>query len=131
MATLDELIEFATEESRNRGFRSMGIYHLIWAVRKLAPDLLDSWLARYQVEGPAFIKMLENLLRPRRAGGGIPRDRKDNELFEQATGLARQLASESNEPADASHLGEVLAKLDEDPILSLCERFCMDCSAPK
>lgn len=126
--TLEEIARFAQEESRNRGFRCMGIYHLIWAVRKLEPDLLDSWLADYQVEPGAFVKMLENLMRPRRAGGGIPRDRVDAELAERAIELATQLAQ--GRPADASHLGEVLNKLDEDPIVSLCERFCLSCQTP-
>jgi len=127
---LDDIVEYAEGESRNRGFRSTGVYHLIWAVRKLAPDVLDSWLDRYRVDPVPFIKMLENMLRPRRAGGGIPRDRLDNQLAEQALELARQAAQEQGQPATAIHLGEVLYKLKEDPIVSLCERYCLDCQAP-
>jgi len=128
--SLDRIVEYAEGESKNRGFRSMGIYHLIWAVRKLEPTVLEGWLKRYRVEEQPFIKMLETLLRPRRAGGGIPRDRRDGELAEQALTLARRQAAQSNQTPDASHLGEVLARLDEDPIPSLCERFCLECSAP-
>lgn len=126
--TLIQLIEHARREARRRGFRSVGIYHLLWAVRDLAPESFDNWLQRYRIEPVPFIKMLENVLRPRRAGGGVPRDRRDADLLEETIVQAERAAAEQDERAGVEHLGRVWEKLSEDPIVSLCERFCLSWS---
>lgn len=127
MTTLKEIEEHARTEASRRGFRSLGIYHLLWAVHKLQPDALYTLLDQYQVERDPFIKMLENTLRPRRAGGGIPRDRLDASLAEDAMERAAQL----DDPPEAAHLLQVLPELDEDPIESLCDRFALSCTPPE
>jgi hypothetical protein len=127
MSTLKEVEEHARTEASRRGFRSLGIYHLIWSVHKLQPDDLDEILRRYQVEKVPFIKMLENILRPRRAGGGIPRDRLDASLAEDALERAEKL----DDQPEAVHLLQVLPDLDEDPIASLCDRFALNCTPPE
>ena len=109
MKSLKEIEEHALNESARRGFRSLGIYHLLWDVHKLQPNALTDLLERYQVETVPFIKMLENTLRPRRAGGGIPRDRLEATL----------------------HFLLVLPQLEEDPIASLCDRFALSCTPPE
>lgn len=126
-ATLELLVSIAADEARRRGFRVVGIYHLLWAVRQHEPDLFLHWLDRAGVPPEPFIKLLEALLRPRRAGGGMPRDRLDNELLEQALSLARHAAQERGEAPLADHLDGVLERLAEDPIRSLCQRFDLPC----
>jgi len=71
--------------------------------------------------------MLENTLRPRRAGGGIPRDRLDASLAEDALERAAKL----DDNPEAAHLLQVLPDLDEDPITSLCDRFALSCTPPE
>ena len=129
-ASLKEMLKFAAQESKSRGFRSVGIYHLMWAIHKLEPLVFDSWLEAYEVNPTPFIKMLENILRPRRAGGGIPRDQHEADLREEAIEMASKLAARRGEEPAANHLGEILTSLSEDPILTLCERFCLDCKKP-
>jgi hypothetical protein len=127
MTSLKEIEEHASTEASRRGFRSVGIYHLIWSIHKLQPDALYALLDRYQVEKDPFIKMLENILRPRRAGGGIPRDRLDASLAEDALERAEKL----DDQPEAVHLLQVLSDLDEDPIASLCDRFALNCTPPE
>jgi hypothetical protein len=128
--TLKEIMEAANHDSRHRGFRSVGIYHLLWAVRELAPETFDSWMKNYQIEKEPFVKMLENILMPRRAGGGVPRDRIDADLKEEAVTRASSLAEENGESPEARHLGLVFKDLSEDPVVSICERFCLNFSKP-
>jgi len=128
--SLKEMLEIAARESKSRGFRSVGIYHLMWVIHKSEAQVFDSWLKAYQVNPTTFIKMLENILRPRRAGGGIPRDQHEADLREEAIEMASELAARRGEEPDANHLGEILASLSEDPVLTLCERFCLDCKKP-
>jgi hypothetical protein len=127
MTSLKEIEEHARSEAARRGFRSLGIYHLLWSIHKLQPDAINQLLERYQVERDPFIKMLENTLRPRRAGGGIPRDRIDASLAEDALERAAKL---DNHPV-AEHLLNVLTELDEDPIASLCDRFTLNFTPPE
>jgi len=127
---IETLVNIAADEARRRGFRLVGIYHLLWAVRQREPELFLGWLKRAGVEEEPFIKMLEALLRPRRAGGGLPRDRLDNELLEQALTHARRVAAERSEEPQAVHLDSVLQRLREDPIFSLCQRFHLPCRIP-
>ncbi|MBW1808420.1 MAG: hypothetical protein JRJ87_09525 [Deltaproteobacteria bacterium] len=129
-ATLKEINELAMSETKRRGFRSVGIYHLIWATKELEPETFDSWMQAYQIEFTHFVKMLENVLRPRRAGGGIPRDKLEADLKEQALTLGDKLAKASGQTAAAVHLGEVFSKLSENPISVLCERFSLDYKVP-
>jgi hypothetical protein len=129
--TLKQIHESARQESKRRGFRSIGIYHFLWATRTLDPSEFDRWLSRYAVDKTVFIKMLENTLRPRRAGGGVPRDRREAALLEDALGLATRLANERGETPNTRHLGEVISKLSQDPIQELCERFLLDYSLPE
>jgi hypothetical protein len=126
MTTLKEIEEHAHTEATRRGFRSLGIYHLLWAIHKLEPDTLYALLDQYHVEKDPFIKMLENTLRPRRAGGGIPRDRLDASLAEDALERAAKL----DDQPEAAHILQVLPDLDEDPIVSLCDRFALNCTPP-
>jgi len=121
MITLKEIEDHARTEASRRGFRSVGIYHLLWSVHKLQPDAMYALLDQYQVEKDPFIKMLENTLRPRRAGGGIPRDRLDASLAEDALERAEKL----DDQPEAAHLLQILPELDEDPIASLCDRFAL------
>ncbi|NMB74950.1 MAG: hypothetical protein GYA21_07445 [Myxococcales bacterium] len=130
-ATLEMLVSFAADDARRRGFRVVGIYHLLWAVRQHEPELFVRWLERAGVPPEPFVKLLEALLRPRRAGGGMPRDRLDNELLEQALSMARRAAAERGEVAQAIHLDGVLERLAEDPIRSLCQRFDLPCRSPE
>jgi hypothetical protein len=125
-ATLKEINELAMSETKRRGFRSVGIYHLIWATRTLDPEAFDRWMQAYQIENTHFVKMLENILRPRRAGGGIPRDKLEADLKEQALTLAGKLAKDRGQTAAAVHLGETFSKLSENPITVMCERFSLD-----
>jgi hypothetical protein len=127
MKSLKEIEEHARTESANRGFRSLGIYHLLWTVHKLEPESLDAAIELYQIEKAPFIKMIENTLRPRRAGGGIPRDRLDASLAEDAMSRAKNLDPHPT----AAHLLQVLPQLEEDPIASLCDRFALSCTPPK
>jgi len=127
MSSLKEIEEHARTEANRRGFRLVGIYHLIWSIHKLQPDALYALLDRYQVERDPFIKMLENTLRPRRAGGGIPRDRLDASLAEDALERAAKL----DDQPEAAHLLQVLPELDEDPVASLCDRFALSCIPPE
>ena len=129
-ATLKEINKLAMSETKRRGFRSVGIYHLIWATRQLEPEIFNGWMKAYQIENTHFVKMLENVLRPRRAGGGIPRDRLEADLKEEALTLADQLAEDKGQTASGVHLGEIFTKLSENPISSLCERFCLDYKVP-
>jgi hypothetical protein len=131
MTSLSEIVEAAKTEASRRGFRSLGIYHLLWAVHKLDPDTMNDWLDRYQVEKDHFIKMLENILRPRRAGGGVPRDKQDATLAEEALLKSAHLAESKEQQPDASHLGQILKDIEEDPVASLCERFGLAYRAPK
>jgi hypothetical protein len=128
---LDELLETAGALARRSGFRSPGIYHLLRAVRLAQPELFASWLTAYQIEAGAFLKFLENVLRPRRAGGGVPRDRIDALLLAAAVQATRELAGRRRQDPSAAHLGEVLGRLDEDPIVSLCERYLLACCPPR
>lgn len=121
MKSLKEIEEHARTESARRGFRSLSIYHLLWAVHKLEPESLDAAIELYQIEKVPFIKMLENILRPRRAGGGIPRDRLEATLTEDAMSRATNLDPHPT----AAHLLQVLPDLEEDPIISLCNRFAL------
>jgi hypothetical protein len=127
MTSLKEITEYSRTESARRGFRFLGIYHLLWAVHKLEPEALDNLLDAYQVEKIPFTKMLENILRPRRAGGGVPRDRQEASLAEDALARAEGLDPHPT----AAHLLLVLPQLEEDPVASLCERFCLACTPPK
>ena len=127
---LKDLLDMATTEARHRGFRGAGIYHLLWAVHKNEPAVFQRWIEAYRVDEISFIKMLENVLRPRRAGGGIPRDRLDGELLEDALARATRLAGETDGHPDAEHLGRILQELQEDPIASLCERFTLTFEPP-
>jgi hypothetical protein len=127
MTSLKEIEEHARSEATRRGFRSLGIYHLLWSIHKLQPDAMNDLLERYQVDRDPFIKMLENTLRPRRAGGGIPRDRIDVSLAEDALERAANL----DDHPEAVHLLQVLPDLDEDPIASLCDRFALNCTPPE
>jgi hypothetical protein len=127
MTSLAEIKEHASTEASRRGFRLVGIYHLLWSIHRLQPDALYALLDRYQVEKDPFIKMLENILRPRRAGGGIPRDRLDASLAEDALERAEKL----DDQPEAVHLLQVLSDLDEDPIASLCDRFALNCTPPE
>ena len=127
MTSLKEIEEHARQEATRRGFRSLGIYHLLWAIHKLQPDALNDLLNRYQVDRDPFIKMLENTLRPRRAGGGIPRDRIDASLAEDALERAVKLDTQP----ESVHLLQILPDLDEDPIASLCDRFAISCTPPE
>lgn len=131
MATsLDELVQRARQESRQRGFRSTGIYHLLWAAHNLVPESFDFWLQRYRVDTVPFVKMLENILRPRRAGGGIPRDRQDATLLEESLACAERIAAEQQESPGAHHLTNAWEQLSENPIVSLCERFSLSWRQP-
>ena len=127
MKSLKEIEEHARTESARRGFRSLSIYHLLWAVHKLEPESLDAAIELYQIENAPFIKMLENTLRPRRAGGGIPRDRLEASLAEDAMSRAAKLDPHPT----AAHLLQVMPELEEDPVASLCERFCLACTPQK
>ena len=127
MTSLKEIEEHASSEAARRGFRSVGIYHLLWSIHKLQPDAMNQLLELYRVERDPFIKMLENTLRPRRAGGGIPRDRIDASLAEDALERAAKL----DDHLEAAHLLQVLSELDEDPIASLCDRFALSCTPPE
>jgi len=127
MRTLKEIEGHARTEATRRGFRSLGIYHLLWAVHKIQPDALNQMLDLYQIERAPFIKMLENILRPRRAGGGIPRDRLDASLAEDAL----ERASDLDSPPTTAHRLQVLPDLEEDPIASLCERFSINYTPPE
>jgi len=129
-ATLQDINKLAMSETKRRGFRSVGIYHLIWATRQLEQETFDGWMQAYQIENTHFVKMLENVLRPRRAGGGIPRDKLEADLKEQALTLADQLANDKGQTATGVHLGEIFSQLSENPISSLCERFCLDYKVP-
>ena len=129
-ATLKDINKLAMSETKRRGFRSVGIYHLIWATRQLEQETFDGWMQAYQIDNTHFVKMLENVLRPRRAGGGIPRDKLEADLKEQALTLADQLAKDKGQTAAAVHLGEIFTKLSENPIIALCERFCLDYKVP-
>ena len=129
--TLKQINETARQESKRRGFRSIGIYHFLWAAHSLDPLEFDNWLAKYAVDKTAFKKMLENTLRPRRAGGGIPRDRAEANLLEEALGAATRLAEERGETPGARHLGEVFTALSQDPIREICERFLLSYTPPK
>ncbi|RLB54272.1 MAG: hypothetical protein DRI34_12270 [Deltaproteobacteria bacterium] len=123
---MHELVQVARLESSSRGFRHTGIYHLLWAIWKSQPDLFSAWLQLYRVEIPPFVKMMETILRPRRAGGGVPRDRIDAELLERALAAADKLAGERGESTEVDHLFDVFPSLPEDPIVSLCQRFSLD-----
>ena len=127
MKSIKEIEEHAHAESARRGFRSLGIYHLLWAIHKLQPEALDGLLECYQIEIVPFIKMLENTLRPRRAGGGIPRDRLDASLAEDAL----ERVAELTDHPTAEHFLLVLPQLEEDPIASLCDRFALSCTPPE
>jgi hypothetical protein len=127
MTSLKEIEEHAHNEATRRGFRSLGIYHLLWAIHKLEPEALYALLDQYQVEKDPFVKMIENTLRPRRAGGGIPRDRIDASLAEDALERAANL----DDQPEAAHLLQILPDLDEDPIASLCDRFALNCTPPE
>lgn len=127
MISLEEIKQHASTEASRRGFRSLGIYHLLWAVHKLEPDALNHLLDQYQVERDPFIKMLENTLRPRRAGGGIPRDRLDASLAEDALERAAKL----DDHPEVAHFLQILSELDEDPVTSLCDRFALSCTPPE
>ena len=127
MTSLKEIEEHASCEAARRGFRSVGNYHLLWSIHKLQPDAMNQLLELYRVERDPFIKMLENTLRPRRAGGGIPRDRIDASLAEDALERAAKL----DDHLEAAHLLQVLSELDEDPIASLCDRFALSCTPPE
>ena len=127
MRSLKEIEEHARSEATRRGFRSLGIYHLLWSIHKLQPDAINQLLERYRVERDPFIKMLENTLRPRRAGGGIPRDRLDASLAEDALERAARL----DDQPEAAHLLQVLSELDEDPVASLCDRFALNFTPPE
>jgi len=129
-ATLAQLLDHARKEAQQRGFRSVGVFHLLWAARILAPESFDAWLQRYRIEPAPFIKMLENVLRPRRAGGGVPRDRHDAALLEEAVARAGRIAAERDQNPGVEHLGEVWKELTEDPVVSLCDRFCLPWSPP-
>jgi hypothetical protein len=127
MKSLQEIAEHARTEAARRGFRSLGIYHLLWSVHKLQPEALDHLLEDYQIEKAPFIKMLENILRPRRAGGGIPRDKIEAALCEAALERAAKL----NDHPTAEHLLQVLPALEENPIVSLCSRFSLNHTPPE
>ncbi len=127
MKSLQEIIEHARTEATRRGFRSLGIYHLLWSVHKLQPEALHDLLAAYKIDQPPFIKMLENILRPRRAGGGIPQDKQDAALCESAISLANHLTPHPT----ATHLLQVLPSLQPNPITSLCSRFSLKYNHPK
>ena len=132
MATsLDDLLTTAAEQAKRGGFRTTGVYHLLRAVRLREEGVLSGWLAAYRVDELPFLKFLENVLRPRRAGGGVPRDRIDAALLAELVEKARRLAAEQGVPADAEHVGQVLGALSEDPIVSLCERYLLDCQPPE
>jgi ATP-dependent Clp protease ATP-binding subunit ClpA len=127
MKSLQEITEHAQTEATRRGFRSVGIYHLIWSVHKLQPEALQDLLATYKIEQPAFIKMLENILRPRRAGGGVPQDKQDAALCESALSLANQ----QNPYPTVTHLLQILPSLQPNPIISLCSRFSLKHAHPE
>lgn len=124
--TLHELVQTARLESSSRGFRHTGVYHLLWAIWKTQPGLFSAWLQRYHVDIPPFVKMMETILRPRRAGGGLPRDRIDAELLERSLAAADKLASARGDTTTVNHIFEAFPDLPEDPIVSLCQRFSLD-----
>lgn len=123
-ASLERILEEAERVARQRGFRLTGIYHLLGAARVLDEEAYRAWLAARRVPEPEFSKALEHVLRPRRAAGGIPRDRQDAALGEAALEAAR--AAAGSRPATTADLGAILASLPEEPILSLCERFAIE-----
>lgn len=129
--TLKQLMETARLESKGRGFRSIGVFHLLWAVRQLDQTEFERWLEKYSVDKTAFIKMLENTLRPRRAGGGVPRDRQEANLLEEALAAATRLAESRKQIPSSEHLGEILDGLSSDPIEELCERFLLSYTKPE
>jgi len=128
--TLDKVVELAEGEARRRGFRSMGIFHLLWAVRDLDPETFRSWLVPYRIDPEPFIKMLEAVLRPRRAGGGLPRDREEAELMNEALRLAGGLAARTGSETTTAHLGPTFCRLKADPLVVLCERYCLRYQKP-
>jgi hypothetical protein len=75
--------------------------------------------------------MLEAVLRPRRAGGGLPRDREDAESLDQLLVQARKLAAAAGVPGTSVHLGPAFAVLKQDPFVQLCERFSLRYRAPE
>jgi hypothetical protein len=129
--TLEKVVSWAADDARRRGFHSVGIYHLLWACRELDAEEFYRWIALYQVEPPAFVKMLEAVLRPRRAGGGLPRDREDAELLNQLLVQARKLAAAARVPGTSTHLGPAFAVLKQDPFVLLCERFSLPYRRPE
>ena len=124
---LQNALAQARELAAMRGFRHTGIYHLLWVVWKNQPHVLRGWLASYGAPVDVFIKMLETVLRPRRAGGGIARDRREAELLEEAIGLVRLREEKNGLPLELARLGDVFVEMSEDPLLSLCRRFDIPC----
>ena len=129
--SLLELIDQqAASLAKARGFQSLGIYHLLWAMKQLDEGVYLALLAAYNIDTNVFTKMVENVLRPRKAGGGIPRDKQEQQIANQALQQAMQLAESKKEEATCSHLAAVITQLKEDPIISLCERFDISYQKP-
>ncbi len=124
--SLERIVQLAGDLARQRGFRLVGVYHLIEVARQLDPPEYRRWLEARGIPEAPFAKALEYLMRPRRAAGGVPRDRQDAALHEEALARARARArAEAREPLSAD-LGAVLAELPEEPLLGLCERLAID-----
>ena len=124
-----DCMEQARRDAKAGGFRFTGIYHVLWVVKKLAPEQFESLLDDYGVDGARFVKMMEVVLRPRRAGGGLPSDRHDANLAEAACAAA-QASCNGNGQATVEHLLSVLPRLEPDPIADLCERFGLEYRKP-
>jgi hypothetical protein len=124
--SLERIVQLANDLARQRGFRLVGVYHLIEVARQLDPPEYLRWLAARGIPEAPFAKALEFLMRPRRAAGGVPRDRQDAALREEAFAKATARARAESRDATSADLGAVLAELTEEPLLSLCERLAID-----
>ncbi|HOX43410.1 MAG TPA: hypothetical protein PK668_07425 [Myxococcota bacterium] len=124
--SLERIVQLANDLARQRGFRMVGVYHLIEVARQLDPPEYLRWLGARGIPEAPFAKALEFLMRPRRAAGGVPRDRQDAALREEALAKAAARARAESRDACSADLGAVLADLSEEPLLSLCERLAID-----
>ncbi|RME26661.1 MAG: hypothetical protein D6806_05835 [Deltaproteobacteria bacterium] len=128
--SLSKCVERARHDAKASGFRFTGIYHLLWVVKELFPVRFESFLESYGVDKVRFVKMMEVVLRPRRAGGGLPTDRQDARMLESALAKADEAAGEKQGAASVEHLLSVLPSLEPDPVARLCDRFDLEYRKP-
>ena len=124
-ALIRDCLEEARKEAASKGFRSTGIYHLLWVVKRYEPEEFLEFLGSYSVDPAIFVKLMEVVLRPRRSGGGLPSDAQDARMLEQALALLTRRAG--GEHGDIRQFLGVIPEMNPDPIEDLCRRFALNC----